>query len=111
MTIPRQVLVVCQKDHSRYLSLSGSAELVSSPAKVRELWKESYRSWFPRGAEDPELVLIAVRPEEAEYWDNRGLNGVRYAFESIKAYATGSRPQVQEGEQHGRVPLGSKAVK
>jgi general stress protein 26 len=74
--------------------------------KIQDLWKESYRNWFPEGVGDPELVLISVQPDEAGYWDNQGLNGIRYAFESVKAYATVSTPQVHEGQQHGQVALG-----
>src|SRR6187549_3677109 len=35
--------VVCQKDHSAYLSLSGRATLVHDRRRVAELWKESFR--------------------------------------------------------------------
>jgi general stress protein 26 len=101
----RQVLIVCQKDHSRYLSMNGSADLIEDRNQICELWKESYRTWFPRGIEEPGLVLLRVRAEEAEYWDNQGFKGVRYAFEAAKAYATGTTPDIREGEQHGRVVL------
>jgi len=100
-----EVVVVFQKNHSRYLSVGGPAELISDRGRVCELWKESYRTWFPRGVEDPSLVLLRVRAREAEYWDNQGFPGVRYAFEAVKAYATGTTPEVREGEQHGCVVL------
>jgi general stress protein 26 len=101
----REVLIVCQNDHSSYVSVSGLGELVSDRSHICQLWKESYRTWFPRGVEDPGLVLLRVRAREAEYWDNQGFKGIRYAFESAKAYATGTRPEIREGEQHGRVAL------
>jgi len=99
----RDVLIVCQDEHSRYLSLRGTAMLFTDRAKARELWKESYKTWFPQGVEDPNLLLIYIRPEEAEYWDNQGFKGIHYAFEAVKAYATGTTPQIKEGEQHGKV--------
>lgn len=101
----QEVLIVCQDEHSRYVSLSGTAELSSNRGKARELWKESYQTWFPRGVEDPDLLLISVKPREAEYWDSQGFKGLRYVFEAAKAYATGTRPQIREGEQHGKVVL------
>lgn len=101
----QHVLVVCQDEHSRYLSLIGTASLFSDRAKARELWKESYKTWFPQGVEDPSLLLIYIHPEEAEYWDNQGFKGIHYAFQAVKAYATGTRPQIKEGEQHGKVNL------
>lgn len=99
----QKVLVVCQDEHSRYVALQGTAELVADRRKASELWREPYRAWFPQGVEDPELLLIFVRPTEIEYWDSRGTKGLRYLFEAVKSYAKGTRPPVQEGEQHGCV--------
>ena len=101
----REVMAVCQKDHSRYVSVSGSAELVSDRGRVCELWKESYRTWLPDGVNDPSLILLRVRAREAQYWDNQGFKGVRYVFQAAKAYATGTTPEIREGEQHGRVAV------
>ena len=61
-----EVLVVCQKDHAQYLSVSGAAELIQDRDQARALWKESYKVWFPAGVEDPDLILIRVRAAEAE---------------------------------------------
>ena len=99
------VHVICQNDRSAYLSLSGRAELVRDRAKIGELWQEPFRVWFPEGKDDPNIELIAVRPEEGEFWDNEGFNKIKYLFESAKAYVTGQTPEVAEGEQHGVVQL------
>lgn len=101
----QHVLIVCQDEHRRYVSLTGTAELIPDRAKARALWKESYQTWFPRGIDDPNLLLIFVRPEAAEYWDTQGFKGIRYVFEAAKAYATGTTPHIEEGEQHGKVML------
>ncbi len=100
-----RVLIVCQDERSRYLSLSGTSELISDHAKIRELWRESYKTWFPRGVDDPDILLIFVHAEQAEYWDSQGANGIKYMFQAAKAYATGTTPQIREGEQHGQVAL------
>ncbi len=101
----QHVLIAFQDEHRRYLSLRGVADLVSDRERAHELWRESFRTWFPAGVEDPNLLLIYVRPEEAEYWDTEGLKGIRYAFEAAKAYATGTTPRIREGEQHAKVTL------
>jgi general stress protein 26 len=101
----QQVLVVCQDEHSRYISMLGQAELVTDRSQFSALWKEQYKTWFPEGVDDPNLLLIRVRAREAEYWDNRGIKGVKYMFQAAKAYATGTRPQTKEGEQHAKVSL------
>ena len=36
---------------------------------MAELWNPSYRVWFPRGLEDPELALLRIDVETAEHWD------------------------------------------
>jgi general stress protein 26 len=99
------VAVICQKDRDLYVSLSGRATLLRDRAKVEELWKEPFRAWFPKGKDDPELALVSVTPQEGEYWDNEGLKKIKYLFEAAKAYATGTTPHVEEGEQHAKVKL------
>jgi general stress protein 26 len=99
------VHVVCQKDHSVYLSLSGKASLVEDRERIEKIWKEPFRVWFPDGKDDPTLVLIKVTPERAEYWDNKGFNRISYLWEAAIAYAIGDTPRVREGEQHGVVNM------
>ena len=53
----------------RYVSVSGFCELVRDHARAKLLWDPSYASWFPGGVEDPNLVLLKVDIEQAEYWD------------------------------------------
>jgi len=53
----------------RYVSVSGVATLVDDRARIAAMWNKAYAEWFPRGQGDPELVLIKVEVEEAEFWD------------------------------------------
>jgi general stress protein 26 len=53
----------------RYVSVSGFCELVRDHARAKQLWDPSYASWFSGGVEDPNLVLLKVDIEQAEYWD------------------------------------------
>ncbi|MHA3775546.1 pyridoxamine 5'-phosphate oxidase family protein [Verrucomicrobiota bacterium sgz303538] len=100
-----QVSVTCQKDRDTYLSLTGTAVLSRERSKIDRVWKESYKTWFPKGKDDPDMVLIGVEVHEGEYWDQGGMNKAKYLFEAARAYATGTRPRIEEGEQHGRVRL------
>jgi general stress protein 26 len=59
---------VSVEDH-RYVSLSGRATLVRDAEKAKELWNPAHRTWFPLGLDDPELALLRVDVERAEYWD------------------------------------------
>ena len=72
----------------RYVSLSGTAQLVRDLEKIHELWNPFYRAWFPEGIEDPELALLKVTLEHAEYWD-APTSGVVRLVGLAKALATG----------------------
>jgi general stress protein 26 len=100
-----EVLLVFQNENSAYLSLRGNARIVQDRALIKELWKEPYKIWFPRGSEDPEITLISVNPVDAEYWDNRGMNKLEYLFEAAKAYVKGEKPDVRGVEQHAKASL------
>ncbi|AOZ90901.1 pyridoxamine 5'-phosphate oxidase family protein [Paenibacillus crassostreae] len=52
-----------------YVSLRGEAELVSSPAKIKEFWNIAYEKLLETTPDDPNLVLIKIKAESAEYWE------------------------------------------
>ena len=99
------VLVVCQEGWTSSLTLSGRATLHRDRAKIREIWKPSYKVWFPDGVDDPKITLIRVEGERGEYWDNSGFNRLVYFYETIKAFVTGKEAEVKEGVQHDKVTL------
>lgn len=57
-------------DHAtgRYVSVSGFCELVRNSAKTKELWRPEYKAWLPGGLDDPNLVLMKIMVQQAEYW-------------------------------------------
>ncbi len=57
------------------------------------------------GGDDPNIVLLHITGERAEYWDNTGANRFSYLYQSLKAVATGTTPEIREGDQHDRVTL------
>lgn len=93
-----------------FASVTGRASVHRDRAKIHELWTEHAKVYFPKGKDDPEIVLIKVSAEEGEYWDNDGLEGIKYLFEAVKAYVTGTkRPENDDKEQHGSVSLNRAA--
>ena len=52
-----------------FASISGTANVVRDREKMRALWSPSLKRWFPKGLEDPDLALLEVRIDKAEYWD------------------------------------------
>lgn len=64
----------------RFVSVCGTCELVRNRAIAEELWLPEYSRYFPGGVEDPDLILLKVTINSAEYWDAearsmRPLNG------------------------------------
>ena len=88
---PKVMLSYADIDEHHYVSLSGSARIVHDPAKVKELWSEAARVWFPNGPEDPQIALIAVEISTAEYWDSAS-SAMVYAYGYVKARLTGEPP-------------------
>jgi general stress protein 26 len=80
---------------SSYVSISGSAQELDDRAKIDELWSAAAKPWFPEGKEDPELTLLKVHTDMAEYWDSTSSRMVRF-LEMARAAVTGDT--YKEGE-------------
>ncbi len=78
-----------------YISVSGTGTLVDDKSKAAELWSAYYRAWFPKGLSDPELVLLKVSIEHAEYWDVPG-GPVTTLIGFVKSFATGEEAEIGE---------------
>ena len=68
-TIQRVNVAFADHTAQRYISVSGFCELVRDHGKSKELWKPAYTSWLPRGLDDPDLILLKIDVQAAEYWD------------------------------------------
>jgi general stress protein 26 len=98
---PRLMLIM-QKDGA-CVSLSGKAHLSTDRALIDRLWTEAWKVWFPKGKDDPNIVIVHVEPENAEYWDSSGAQGVAFAVSALTAYVKGERPAKTDAVQHGKV--------
>lgn len=65
-------LAYASKDKNTYISLAGDARVSRDQAKIDELWSDAMKAFFPRGRNDPNLVLLEVAVRTAEYWDGPG---------------------------------------
>ena len=74
---------------SDWLSVAGRATLVDDRALVEEMWNPVVEAWFPDGPMDPDVHLLRVNAESAEYWKAPGGRGLVGAL-------------VREGEGHRR---------
>ncbi|MEV7552956.1 pyridoxamine 5'-phosphate oxidase family protein [Amycolatopsis sp. NPDC089917] len=74
-----------------WLSLSGTGLVVDDEERKKELWNELVEAWFPDGSDDPNVVLLKVNADSAEYWSSPG-GKPRALFEMAKARLTGKEP-------------------
>ncbi|GAC1564364.1 MAG: pyridoxamine 5'-phosphate oxidase family protein [Beijerinckiaceae bacterium] len=95
---PNVLLAYSHPGKQDYVSLAGKARIVRDKAKVKELWSEPARVWFPKGPEAGDIVLIAVEVETAEYWDSPSATMV-YAYGYAKARLTGEPPHMGENKK------------
>ncbi|MGB8507296.1 MAG: pyridoxamine 5'-phosphate oxidase family protein [Pyrinomonadaceae bacterium] len=83
---------------NRYVSVSGRASLSRDRAKIEELWNPILKAWFPKGLDDPELALLKVSVESAEYWDAPDGKVVQIVG-FVKALVTGEPYKPGENEK------------
>jgi general stress protein 26 len=81
-----------------YLSITGRAETFRDPDKAEELWNPEAQAWWPRGPHDPNVRVLRVVPERAEYWDTRG-NSIVVALKVMAARMTGRQPDLGENKK------------
>lgn len=81
-----------------FVSVSGTASIVHDRAKIDELWSPAMKVYFPEGKDDPNLRLIRVRAETAEYWDGPG-SAVGKAVYMLSAAVTGDAATMSENER------------
>ena len=82
-------------DKGVYVSVNGTAQLVENRAKLDELWSDFYQTYFPQGKEDPNIQLIQIHANGAEYWEGNG------KIRSLLAFAkglVGGKPDMGENE-------------
>ena len=87
--------------NQRFVAISGSAQIVRDPATARELWHPAFAAWFPQGPDDPNLRLVCVTPQKAEYWDSSS-HRMALLFQTVKAALGGKKPQFSS-EEHAKV--------
>ena len=70
-----------------WASISGTAMAIQDPERKKEFWSKTTEAFFGGDTkpEDPEVILLKVTPETAQYWDSPGLPAM--AVEMVKGMA------------------------
>ena len=62
-------LAYANPDKDTWVSVTGTARVLDDLAKKKELFNPMAKAWFPGGVEDPDMELVEVKIDEAEYWN------------------------------------------
>jgi len=79
-----------------YVSLTGTATVSNDRGKIRDLFSTTAKAWWD-SAEDPNIRVLKVTPEDAEFWDSPGtvISYVKMAAAAI----SGSRPDIGDNRK------------
>lgn len=91
-------------EKDRYASVSGRAVVSDDMAIKRRLFNALDKAWFAGGADDPDLELVEVEIEHAEYWDIKESKTIQLS-KLATAAVTGKPPELGE---HREFHIGSK---
>ncbi|GAB6197204.1 pyridoxamine 5'-phosphate oxidase family protein [Lysobacter xanthus] len=69
---PQVNVAFAAKDNGNYISISGRASVTRDRTEIERHWMPGMGVYFKEGKDDPNLCLIRVEAESAEYWDGPG---------------------------------------
>jgi general stress protein 26 len=80
----------------KYLSLSGTAAISNDRARIKQLFTTPAKAWWD-SAEDPNIRVLKVMPDDAEYWDSPG--SVISYVKMAAAAVSGTRPDLGDNRK------------
>ena len=88
-------LIYADPSNHNYVSAKGRAEISRDKAKIHELWNSMFKAWFPEGEDDPNIAVVKVDIDEAQYWEassSKLIFGIKYLARAV----TGGKVDVGE---------------
>ena len=86
-------LIYAQPNNNRFVSVSGRANQSTDRALIKRLWGPAAETWFEGDAETADVVVIEVRPIEAEYW-RKDDTAIKRGFEMVKGLVSDAEPDI-----------------
>lgn len=100
---PQVVVAYADPSKDAYVSVSGRATWIEDLERKKDLWSAATQAWFPQGPQDPNVALLAVQIEDAEYWDVQESKMVQL-WKMARAVLKGEPPQ--DMGEHAKPPVG-----
>lgn len=101
LSAPWVQLLYASPSDAKYLSVYGTAESIYDRERIERYWNKFVEGWFPGGKDDPNVILLRVRPSDAHYWDTKSNKMVAYT-KAIFSALTGT--EHDEG-RHGDIQV------
>jgi len=76
-----------------FVSVTGEVTRVTAADTIKDLWNDTAAKHFPRGPEDPTVVLLRFDPEAGQYWDAHS-SRIAMAINFLAATIIGARPSL-----------------
>lgn len=95
---PRVNVSFADPQNQSYVSITGRAKLIRDRKKIEELWQPQFRTWFPDGTDDPNVALLRVKIQKAEYWDSPS-SAIGFVLDFVSALVTGEELDMGEHKQ------------
>ena len=71
-TDPAAVAAYRAEEGFAFVSVSGRATIETDPELKERYWLDDLERWFPNGPADPNVALIRLDAEEAQWWTEDG---------------------------------------
>jgi general stress protein 26 len=78
-----------------WVSVSGTARISEDRDAIERLFNPMAKAWFPGGPTDPDLELVEVHIDHAEYWDVKESKPTQL-FKMAAAAVSGKQPALGE---------------
>lgn len=96
---PDVVVAFGDESANDYVTFTGPAVVSNDRAKIKDLFTVAAKAWWD-SADDPDIRLIHVSPQQAELWD--GPHRLVAATLMLAAAVTGAKPAIGD---HAKVPI------
>ena len=80
----------------KYVSVTGTATVSNDRARIKQLFSTPAKAWWD-SAEDPNIRVLKITPDDAEYWDSPG--SVISYVKMAAAAVTGTRPDLGDNRK------------